>query len=92
MRLSPRRQRVPQNHERGKMFIRDKRYDNGYRYKDAGWRLHGGGDRKTGSRIRHTSGAPTVADVQRKLEARGVTPKAMKTILEDLGEVIIPLS
>src|SRR5438094_7163463 len=24
MRLSPRRQRVPQNHERGKMFIRDK--------------------------------------------------------------------
>lgn len=42
-----------------------------------------------------TSGAPTVVEVQRKLEARGITPKAMKTILEDLaakGEVVIPLS
>jgi hypothetical protein len=41
-----------------------------------------------------TLGLPTVADIQRKLEARGITSKQMKPILEELvikGEVIIPL-
>ena len=65
------------------MVIVTKTPDGGYMVVETGKQEAGFAD---------TSGAPTVADVQRKLEARGVTPKAMKTILEDLGEVIIPLS
>jgi hypothetical protein len=46
-------------------------------------------------RSRPTSDQDTVHDLRRTtLEARGITAKAMKTILEDLaakGEVVIPL-
>jgi hypothetical protein len=41
-----------------------------------------------------TSSVPSVTDMQRKLAARGVTPKAITTILEELatkGEVVYPL-
>ncbi len=53
----------------------------------------GNEDREVG--FADTSGAPTIMDVQRKLEARGITHKAMKEILQDLatkGEVVIPLA